>query len=255
MIGSNLGRYDSFLLCNALEKQGRFPRRIQSGSSIIQMAIPQLNIRFIDSFSFLPRALRFLPKDFNIPEEKSWFPHSFNTAANWTYVGVVPSKDHYDYARMPSTEMEEFDVFHASESNHWGADWCLQERLAYYCKVDCVVLRKCLLQVRNEYRAKTGGLDLFQFPTMASNCINALQHSYLEPNAVGLVPVGGYGGKGNSSRKAMEWLAYLEVTEKMKLQTLRSSSGEFVVHGRISVDGWHVGSQTAYNFHGTVPGA
>lgn len=250
-LGHNAGRYDSILLCNALEKQGRWVKKLQNGSNIIMMEIRQLNVKFIDSFSFLPRPLRCLPKDFDIAEEKGHFPFLFNTLANESYVGPLPSKEFYNYERMDEREKAAFDQWFEPERIAVGNNWNLMERLGFYCIQDVNVLAKCLRVVRTELLEITG-LDVFKFPTSASSCITALQYRFLPPKSVGIVPMGGYGGKGNVSRKSLEWLAYVRETESLEIQTMRSAAGEHRLQGtRITLDGWCAEKEIAFNFHGT----
>ncbi|OWA54562.1 hypothetical protein BV898_18962 [Hypsibius exemplaris] len=86
---------------------------------------------------------------------------------------------------------------------------------------------------------------------MASACINALQFKFLKPQSVGLVPFGGYGGNGNQSQKALEWMTYVSLTENIEIQTIRSAEGEYKLDGgNITLDGFCQDTQTAYNFDG-----
>ena len=51
------------------------------------LAVPELNIRFIDSLCFIPLCLANFPKTFGIIElEKGFFPHFFNYTDNQRYV-------------------------------------------------------------------------------------------------------------------------------------------------------------------------
>ncbi|OWA54563.1 hypothetical protein BV898_18963 [Hypsibius exemplaris] len=61
-LAHNAGHYDNLLVCQALEKQGRWVKKIQNGSTIIQMEITQLGIRFIDSLFFFLEACASCPE-------------------------------------------------------------------------------------------------------------------------------------------------------------------------------------------------
>ena len=62
---------------------------------------------FLDSVSFLPFALRKLPRAFRLTVDKSWYPHYFNTRANLEYVGKIPDI-YYSVYEMSGSERNEF---------------------------------------------------------------------------------------------------------------------------------------------------
>jgi hypothetical protein len=53
------------------------------------------NLVFLDSVSFLPRALHKLPETFGLHATKSWYPHYINTEENLDYVGPMPDIYYY----------------------------------------------------------------------------------------------------------------------------------------------------------------
>lgn len=108
-----LCRYDSLYICKALESENHFPSKIQNGSTIILIEVKGLGVRFLDSFSFLPRSLKSLGEDFRLPLEmrKGYFPHIFNIRDNQEYVGVLPLKETYGYKDMKGKEKAQFDVW------------------------------------------------------------------------------------------------------------------------------------------------
>ena len=95
----------------ALESENHFPSKIQNGSSIILIEIKGIGVRFLDSFSFLPRALKHLGEHFKVPLDmrKGYFPHCFNVRENQNYVGVLPAKEMYGFAEMSTKEKAQFD--------------------------------------------------------------------------------------------------------------------------------------------------
>ena len=53
-------------------------------------------VRFIDSLSFIPRALSSFPKMFGLDSgEKGWWPYDFNKPENFAYVGPIPTISYY----------------------------------------------------------------------------------------------------------------------------------------------------------------
>jgi hypothetical protein len=58
------------------------------GLSIISLTA--CDITLLDSMSFIPMALASMPKAFDIPASKGYFPHYFNVKDNWLYDGPIP---------------------------------------------------------------------------------------------------------------------------------------------------------------------
>ena len=214
-------RYDALYIAQALEKEGIFPTKIQNGSSIIMMTIKGIGVRFIDSFSFLPRPLRYLALDFKLPEDerKGHFPYLFNTRDNQDYVGGVPGKDSFGFAEMNEKDKCEFAKWH-DEQVRTAVEWRLKTEIVQYCRQDTRVLAKCLISMRANFWEKSGGLDCFDFPTMASASITALQFKFLPADTIGIVPLHGYGGRGLQSKVALEYLAWYGATFDVEVQVL-----------------------------------
>ncbi|XP_054718605.1 uncharacterized protein LOC129233999 [Uloborus diversus] len=79
--------FDGHFILSWLLEQGTAPNVIPNGSKLMAITHPNLNIRIIDSFNFLPMALAKLPECFGLEElKKGYFPHTFNTRENQSYV-------------------------------------------------------------------------------------------------------------------------------------------------------------------------
>jgi hypothetical protein len=61
---------------------------ISRGLSIIRLEA--CSVLLLDSMSFMPMSLAALAKAFGVPATKGYFPHLFNTMANWLYEGTIP---------------------------------------------------------------------------------------------------------------------------------------------------------------------
>lgn len=73
------------------------------------MAITAGNVKFIDSLNFLPMPLSAMPKAFGEDELcKGYFPHMFNKAENWDYVGPFPEADQYCASEMKPAAKQTF---------------------------------------------------------------------------------------------------------------------------------------------------
>ena len=178
----------------ALEHEGHFCEKIQNGSSLIMLSIKGINVRFIDSFSFLPRALKFLGDDFKLAKEdrKGYFPHLFNTLEHQEYSGPIPARHFFGYTELTDKEKMQFDTWYEVQLDRV---WSFRLEIVKYCKQDTRVLAKCLVSMRANFQDKTDGLDCFEYPTMASATMAALQVKFLPKDTIGIVPLHGYGGR------------------------------------------------------------
>ena len=139
---------------------------------------------------------------------------------------------------------------YGEESERIGHNWSLREQIIAYNRQDTRVLAQCLIITRKNFKEKTGGLDCFAYPTMASASINAIQYKFLSKKSIGLIPLGGYGSRGLQSNKALEFLAYRQALIDSEIQTVRSAGGEKLLYGKIPIDGWIEDGGIAINFHG-----
>ena len=72
-----------------------------NGTKILSMQA--LDLKFIDSFNYLPFALSKMPSAFSLTElKKGYFPQFFKTEANHNYVGPYPAASFYNPDDMTS---------------------------------------------------------------------------------------------------------------------------------------------------------
>jgi hypothetical protein len=80
--------YDAqFLLRSFLELRW-VPKLIMDGTKILSMCVEHID--FLDSLNVLPMCLKSMPKSFELTCKKGYYPHFFNTADNFDYVGPYP---------------------------------------------------------------------------------------------------------------------------------------------------------------------
>jgi hypothetical protein len=65
------------------------------------MKMQHSSFRYILYFSI---PLRKLPEAFRLTSSKSWFPHYFNTEANFDYVGPIPEMQYFGADEMSEGE-------------------------------------------------------------------------------------------------------------------------------------------------------
>ncbi|XP_067322306.1 uncharacterized protein [Anolis sagrei] len=94
---------------------------------------------------------RIEPDDFvqalGFDEVKGYFPHYFNTAENWNYVGPLPLPKYYGVEYMMPAEKTAFTKWY--EENR-SKTFDMQKELAYYCQKDVEILVKACTKYRHE---------------------------------------------------------------------------------------------------------
>jgi G:T-mismatch repair DNA endonuclease (very short patch repair protein) len=195
-IAHNSGRFDNYLVMDYIVSQSMIPNPvIFQGSKILYMHIGNgLNIRLIDSLSFLPMSLASLPKAFGFTElKKGYFPHFFNTRGNQTYVGAYPEPHYYGADYMSTSAREDFMQWYAKVSSE--GEFNFQEEMLAYCRSDVDILRRACLKFREQMLEVTGTLtqnedgeaiwgggavDPFNYMTIASVCMGVYHSKFLE---------------------------------------------------------------------------
>ena len=121
VMAHNFQGYDSYFILKYLREQGVKYEVIMRGGKTLKLTVPMFNIRFVDSFNFIPMKLASFPKTFGIEEHtKRYFPHLFNRKENANYVGPIPPTPYYNPNGMSPKDGETFLAWHASkkESNY-----------------------------------------------------------------------------------------------------------------------------------------
>ena len=184
VLSHNGGKYDKIFVLNYALKNGIKPDTIiYAGGRIMMMHMKgTLNIRFLDSLSFLPMALRKLPKAFGLVDtEKGDFPYFFNTKRHENYRGVYPPPEYYGVASMMPEAREEFLQWHEKQTGVFD----MQDQIHRYCVADVTILREACIKFRNLMLSITRddshpGLDVFSCTTIASVCMKLFRTKFLE---------------------------------------------------------------------------
>ena len=116
----NLKGYDGMLLlCYMYAQHREVTGMVMVGAKVLSFSSDRLT--FKDSLCFLPFPLASFPVTFGIAELcKGFFPHLFNTAANQSYVGLLPDARYYDPDGMSSKKRDEFLRWHATKVTSVG---------------------------------------------------------------------------------------------------------------------------------------
>ena len=229
-ISHNRQKYDNYFILNwILENSSYIPKTVITGGSLLEIGVPQLNIRFIDSLNFIKTALSNLPKVFGFENQfaKGFFPHKFNTEQNYDYVGQIPEKEQFDFKWMSHERRKEFDEWYPTQ---FDKEWNFKQQIDFYCTLDTQILRLCCEKFR-EIFFNASAVDPFTCITIASACSMVFRKNFLVPNTIGIVPPNGYIGHDVQSKQARKWLEY-ESYEK-NVEIVHAGNGhEIKVKGR-----------------------
>jgi len=143
------------------------PFTIFNGQKITYMDIPKIKMRFIDSLKFFLQGLDKLPKMFGLKElKKGFFPHSFNTPENQSYIGKYPDKSFYSHNDMKTEKRNDFIKWWLS-NKLMKETFDFKKELIEYCRSDVDILRRACLALRKLFM-DTENIDPFQYTTLPS---------------------------------------------------------------------------------------
>jgi hypothetical protein len=169
VIAHNMRGFDGVLVLKHLLENGICPEIINNGQKIMTMTIKNCNLRFIDSFNFLPMGLAKLPKAFGLDcGSKGYFPHFFNTPDNQNYVGPVPDQRFYGSDTMSKQDKTNFEKWYHQQRD-MNAVFDFEKEMSAYCKQDVDILAESCLAYRRLMCEETG-CDPFGYTTLASVC-------------------------------------------------------------------------------------
>ena len=246
-VAHNFKGYDSYFIQDYLNKECIQFELICTGAKIMSLTVPMYDIKFIDSYNFIPMALARFPETFDRNElRKGYFPHMFNKDDKQDYVGPIPEPHYYLPNTMKPEARQEFLQWHAEQvENNYVFDF--QKEMESYCRSDVDILRKCCLDFR-EILEETTGVDPFEkCLTIASVCHQVYCTNYLVENTIAVFS-DEQRLKTKTSNKSVKWLSWLAETEEIDIQHVKNGGEKRV--GNYSLDGYCQERNTAYEFHG-----
>ena len=267
LIGHAAARFDSILLLQELLRRNLAVEPLFDGNKALQLRIPSLKIRVIDSYRYIKLPLSKFSQRFPTLQaqefHKGTFPFKFNSFENYDYRGPLPERSFY----IDQFSSDKAVSAYEEEKERWGAreDWIFKEQLHKYLAQDVRVLRGgCLAFSRELYDFQSdlhrdkGCLTKTVFHPFSnpfftkSSFVHALWRYFaMPPNAINLAT-----NQRNSiktSRGEMEWLSYLIFRNGSSLQDLRSAYHHAKGQARIgpySADG--LCKNTVYEFNGCL---
>ncbi|XP_070171144.1 uncharacterized protein, partial [Polyergus mexicanus] len=210
-IAHNAKAFDAqFILQYIVENRNYLePKIILSGTKIVMLSAG--NTKFIDSANYMPMRLSELPKAFGLGDsmDKGTFPHLFNTVENQTYVGPLPDAKYYSPENMKTSERERFLAWH-TDMTRKNTVFDFQQEIVRYCRTDVDILRRACIAFRKIFINRGNVCPFEECTTIASTCMTVFRKNFLREKEIGIIPSGGYRKASNYSRKALQWLVWLE---------------------------------------------
>jgi hypothetical protein len=249
IIAHNFRGFDGVLLLREMLNRNTIPDCILRGQKVMTMRVRGCNIRFVDSYNFLPMGLAKLPGAFGLEiGEKGYFPHLFNVKENETYVGPLPDAHYYGVDEMGEEKRRKFMEWYEGEKSR-GAIFDMQAEIAAYCRQDVEILAESCLAYRRLMCMETG-VDPLQYITCASVCKAVFLHMFLQRDTIARVPPAGY-SKHRYSEESLEWLEHQRLKAGFtKLEHIANcASGERKIAG-YKVDGFDPDSRTIFEYYG-----
>ncbi|KAK3929146.1 putative DNA polymerase, partial [Frankliniella fusca] len=252
-VAHNSKAFDSIFALQEIIARKLKPELTLAGAKIICMKVG--NWKFIDSLSFMPMALSAMPKAFGLTElKKGYWPFLANKPEYYNYEGPLLPKDLYCISTMKSRAAAEFHAWHDGQV-HNNYVFNFRKEFVEYCISDVTILREACTAFRKIYQEVAGYDPMFNCITLSSACMSAFRRNFLQKDTIGIVPPGGYHGRGKQSHIALQWLDFEAHKIGQVIKTIYTDR-EVSVMGR-HVDGYvefqHDDGHTIkriYQFHG-----
>jgi G:T-mismatch repair DNA endonuclease (very short patch repair protein) len=246
-IAHNSSGYDAQFIAQHCFKHGEKPQKmIVNGTKITYMTVR--NIRFVDSYLFLPMPLSKFPEAFGLSSvKKGDFPHFFNRKANWNYIGPIPPFDSYGADSKSPKEKEKLLKWWTDKQD-CGDVFDFQKEIREYCESDVDILEQGCLKFREAFMLN--GIDPFrECTTIASACNRLFRTKFLTPNTIGLMNPKGYSCMDKQSHIAISWLNW--EAEKQNIRIQHAGNGREVrIANKYKADGFCAETNTVFEFHG-----
>ena len=188
VIAHNFKGYDGQFILNYLVHMACItPTVIMNGTKILSMQA--LDLKFIDSYNYLPFALAKMPSAFGLKElKKGHFPHFFNTEANQNYVGPYPAASFYNPDDMTSSARAAFYVWYEKQQGVFD----FQQEFLVCCISDVDILQRCCAQFRQTIHSLVIVEPFEEAITFASTANLAYRRRFMPEDSIAIIPNLGY---------------------------------------------------------------
>lgn len=186
----------------------------------------------------MPIALEKFPATYGITdEEKTFFPHFFNTAGNLMCPTLphLPPKEDYGYRSMKLGKRRQFLRWYNENRDQ---KFNLREQLVIYCLSDVRLLAEGLVAYRAIFQEECGFEVLRKCTTLASAVMHHFRLNHLQENTIGIASETSYERHDKQSTIGIKYLKYFAWKNQLVVQHVDSPEGEKRLHGGIQVDGF-----------------
>ena len=229
-------RFDSILLLREIHARKIMVEPLFEGSKILQLSIPVLSMRFIDSYRYIKLPLSKFPSRFPKLQEmqllKGMFPFKFNRPENYAYSGSLPGDEFFldeFYSRDQEAKLKKF-----REERPADRPWTFTKELHAYLQDDVRVLRAGCLEFLKEMflfqedlnneQNEDGWFHAFSRPflTKSSFCHSLWVFFEMPPESLYLLT--NQRGARKTSLKERIWLDYL-ISKGKHIKTAWNQAG------------------------------
>lgn len=261
IIFHNLKGFDGIFILRELYRQQRtVTSQLTVGAKVLSFTSGPLV--FKDSLCFLPMPLATFSGTFGITElKKGYFPHTFNTPENQSYVGRIPDIEYYDPEGMKDQKAKRvFEQWHADQVAR-GVEFDFQTEMEAYCQSDVALLQAGCEAFCTQFSSIAGFNPMIRCVTIAAACNLYWRQEHLAPECIAIEPLQGWhGARVNQSKAAFQWLYFQESllpkegasADRIKHARNGGESQIPVAHDSFFVDGFDPSTQTVYEFHGCL---
>ncbi len=140
------------------------------------------NLKFADSLLHIAQPLDQFPKSFGLQIEcKGFFPYSFNTPENQSYVGPIPDQKYFQPEKMSIARREKFLKWYSDQQ---GQVYDFHKELVDYCKLDVEIMKQGLEVYADSSKAVNQGMNPLDYLTTASYSYNVWRTLHMPENTL-----------------------------------------------------------------------
>ena len=223
-------RFDSILILRELHARRIKVKPLFDGCKLLQLIIPVLHIRFIDSYRYIKLPLSKFPSRFprlsNLNLLKGIFPFKFNLPENYEYDGELPGRENFLDEFYTEDAEKKYEKFRDS----WPPDktWNYKKEVHAYLQDDVrVLMAGCLELVKelfdfqidlNQKKDEKSWFHCFSKPylTKSAFCHHLWIHFEMPRNSLYLLS--NQRGARKTSYKERVWLDY-EISKGHNIRT------------------------------------
>ena len=147
-----------------------------------------------------------MPKSFALHElKKGYWPFLANKPENYMYEGPMLNKELYCVSGMKAKAAKEFHDWYDKQAAE-NYVFYFRRELIEYCISDVTILCQACHSFRKLFSDIAGFDPMLHCITLSSACMATYRRNFLPKDKIGIVPDGGYHGRGKQSHIALQWL-------------------------------------------------